>query len=95
MLALWRNSSVPRGALVLYTASVIPIAFGAIFPESALQLGLVGLAMAIIGLAVWMLRNVPESSLPAGPRDADDLQGLRVQQLPDAGVRVQDPNQLQ
>jgi hypothetical protein len=48
--------------LVLYTASVIPIALRAVFPETVLQLGLVGLAVAITWLAVWMLRNVPESA---------------------------------
>jgi hypothetical protein len=95
MLALWRGSNVPRGVVVLYTASVIPIAFRTVFPETVLQLGLVGLAVAITLLAGWMLRNVPERSLPAGSRDADDLQGFRVQQLPDAGVRVQDPDQFQ
>jgi hypothetical protein len=67
MLALWRSSSVPRGVVVLYTASVIPIAFRTVFPETVLQLGLVGLAVAIVGLAVWMLRNVPEASLQGGP----------------------------
>jgi hypothetical protein len=65
MLALWRGSSVPRGAVVLYTASVIPIALRAVFPETVLQLGLVGLAVAITWLAVWMLRNVPE--IAGGP----------------------------
>jgi hypothetical protein len=95
MLALWRSSNVPRGVVVLYTASVIPIAFRTVFPETVLQLGLLGLAVAITLLADWMLRNVPERSLHAGARDADDLQGFRVQQLPHAGVRVQDPDQLQ
>jgi hypothetical protein len=95
MLALWRSSSVPRGIVVLYTASVIPIAFRTVFPEMVLQLGLVGLAVAIIGLAIWMLRNVPEKSLDAGAGNADDLQSLRVQQLPRAGAGVQDPDQFQ
>jgi hypothetical protein len=67
MLALWRSSSVPKGVVLLYTASVIPIAFRTVFPETVLQLGLVGLAVAIVGLAVWMLRNVPEESLQGGP----------------------------
>lgn len=67
MLALWRSSSVPRGVVVLYTVSVIPIAFRTVFPEAVLQLGLVGLAVAIVGLAVWMLRNVPQASLQDGP----------------------------
>jgi hypothetical protein len=58
MLALWRTSSAPKGAVLLYTASAIPIALRTVFPETALQLGLVGLAVAIIWLASWMLRNV-------------------------------------
>ncbi|WP_255770724.1 hypothetical protein [Pseudarthrobacter sulfonivorans] len=62
MLALWRGSSVPKALVVLYTASVIPIALRTVFPEMVLQLGLVGLAVAITGLAVWMLRSVPETA---------------------------------
>ncbi|GAA1789276.1 hypothetical protein GCM10009712_40780 [Pseudarthrobacter sulfonivorans] len=60
MLALWRSSSVPKALVVLYTASVIPIALRTVFPETVLQLGLVGLAVAITWLAIWMLSNVPE-----------------------------------
>ncbi len=59
MLALWRGSSVPKAVVALYTASVIPIAFRTVFPETVLQLGLVGLALAITCLAIWMLGNVP------------------------------------
>ena len=59
MLALWRTSSVPKGAVVLYAACAIPIALRTVFPETVLQLGLVGLAVAITWLAFWMLRNVP------------------------------------
>jgi hypothetical protein len=62
MLALGRNSSVPKGFVILYTASVIPIALRSVFPETALQLGLAGLAIAITCIAVWMLKNVPESA---------------------------------
>jgi hypothetical protein len=95
MLALWSSSSVPKGVVILYTASVIPIALRAVFPETVLQLGLVGLAAAITGLALWLLRTAPEESLNAGPRNADDLQGFGIQQLPRAGARVQDPDQFQ
>jgi hypothetical protein len=62
MLALWRSSSVPKALVILYTASVIPIALRTVFPEMVLQLGLVGLAVAITGLAIWMLRNIPETA---------------------------------
>jgi hypothetical protein len=62
MLALWRTPSVPKGAVLLYTASAIPIALRTVFPETVLQLGLVGLAVAIIWLSFWMLRNVPQEA---------------------------------
>jgi hypothetical protein len=62
MVALWRDSSVPKGAVLLYTASAIPIALRTVFPETVLQLGLVGLAAAIIWFASWMLRNVPHET---------------------------------
>lgn len=61
MLALWRSSNVPRAVVILYTASVIPIALRTVFPETVLQLGLVGLAVAITWIAIWMLRSVPEA----------------------------------
>jgi hypothetical protein len=61
MLALWRSSSVPKGVVILYTASVIPIALRTVFPETVLQLGLAGLAVAITCIAVWMLRSIPEA----------------------------------
>lgn len=61
MLALWRSSNVPRAVVILYTASVIPIALRTVFPETVLQLGLVGLAVAITWIAIWMLRTVPEA----------------------------------
>jgi hypothetical protein len=66
MLALWRTSSVPKGAVILYTASSIPIALRTVFPETVLQLGLVGLAVAATLLAIWMLRNVPRTTTADG-----------------------------
>jgi hypothetical protein len=62
MLALWRASSVPKGAIILYTASSLPIALRTVFPETVLQLGLVGLAVAAAFLATWMLRNIPRTT---------------------------------
>ncbi|WP_051478967.1 hypothetical protein [Arthrobacter sp. H5] len=62
MSALWRTSGVPKAAVVLYTASTIPIALRAVFPETVLQLGLIGLAVAIIWLATWLLQNVPRET---------------------------------
>jgi hypothetical protein len=70
MSALWRNSDVPKGAVLLYTLSAVPIALRTVFPETALQLGLVGLAAAIIWFASWMLRNVPHETVdPAAARE--------------------------
>jgi hypothetical protein len=66
MLTLWRTSTAPRGALLLYTASAIPIALRAVFPETVLQLGLIGLAAAISWLAIWMLRNIPSETASEG-----------------------------
>ncbi|MCW2135196.1 hypothetical protein [Arthrobacter sp. VKM Ac-2550] len=62
MSALWRTSGVPKGAVVLYTASAIPIAMRVVFPETVLQLGLVCLAVAIIWLSTWLLQNVPRET---------------------------------
>ena len=66
MLALWGTSSVPKGAIILYTASSLPIALRTVFPETVLQLGLVGLAVAAAFLATWMLRNVPRTAAADG-----------------------------
>ena len=66
MFALWRTSSVPKGAIILYTASSLPIALRTVFPETVLQLGLVGLAVAAALLAFWMLREVPRTTAADG-----------------------------
>ncbi|MDQ0079342.1 hypothetical protein [Arthrobacter oryzae] len=62
MLTLWRTSTAPKGAVLLYTASTIPIALRTVFPETVLQLGLIGLAAAISWLTIWMLRNIPSET---------------------------------
>jgi hypothetical protein len=33
-----------------------------VFPETVLQLGLIGLAAAISWLTIWMLRNIPSET---------------------------------
>ena len=66
MLALWVTSSVPKGAIILYTASSLPIALRTVFPETVLQLGLVGLAVAAAFLAAWMLRTIPRTAAADG-----------------------------
>ncbi|WP_461187609.1 hypothetical protein [Arthrobacter sp. Z4-13] len=62
MLALWRTSNAPRGAVLLYAVSTLPIALRTVFPEIVLQLGLIGLAAAITWLAIWILRNIPNEA---------------------------------
>ncbi|MDQ0923423.1 hypothetical protein QF038_001931 [Pseudarthrobacter sp. W1I19] len=62
MLTLWRTSSAPKGAIILYAASSLPIALRTVFPETVLQLGLVGLAVAAAFLATWMLRSIPRAT---------------------------------
>ena len=57
MVAMWRNSNAPKVAVVLYALSVVPISFRTAFPETVLQLGLVGLAVAAVWLSVWLLRT--------------------------------------
>jgi hypothetical protein len=64
MLAMWRTSAAPRAAVLLYAVSAVPIALRAVFPETVLQLGLVGLAAAISCIAIWMLGNLPTESAP-------------------------------
>lgn len=57
MSSLWLTSAAPKAAVALYTASTIPIALRAVFPETVLQLGLIGLAVAVTWLAVWLFQN--------------------------------------
>ena len=66
MLALWLTATVPKVAIILYTASSIPIALRTVFPETVLQLGLAGLALAATFLAVWMLRSIPRITTADG-----------------------------
>ena len=66
MLALWRTPTVPKGAIILYTVSSVPIALRTVFPETVLQLGLVGLAVAAAFLGTWMLRNTPRPTAADG-----------------------------
>lgn len=54
-VVLARHGSIPRGALALYAVSATPVALRAFLPEGALLAGLVGLAAAIVWLAVWLL----------------------------------------
>lgn len=62
MAALWKVKSSPKVALALYAVSAMPISLRTAFPEVVLQLALVGLAVAIAWLAVWVLMRVRDAS---------------------------------
>jgi hypothetical protein len=55
--ALWRVKGSPKIAIVVSVFSTVPIALRAAFPEVALQLGLIGLAIGVSMLAIWLLRT--------------------------------------
>lgn len=54
--ALWLAPGSPKAAIVLSVLSSFPIALRTAFPEIALQVGLVGLAIGVTWLTVWLLR---------------------------------------
>jgi len=55
--AMLRSRQVPTAPLVLYAVGAVPVAFRALVPESALDLGLVTMAAGIGWLAVWLLHR--------------------------------------
>lgn len=61
--ALWRVARSPKLAIIISVVSSVPIALRTAFPEVALQLGLVGLAVGVVMLSVWLIRTgrVPAS----------------------------------
>jgi hypothetical protein len=62
-IALWRVAQSPKVAIVISVISSVPIALRTAFPEVALQLGLVGLAIGVSLLALWLLRT--RSTVPS------------------------------
>jgi hypothetical protein len=58
VISLVIGKNVPRLPLALYFLSAVPIALRAFVPELALDLGLVGLATALVWLAIWLWRHV-------------------------------------
>lgn len=54
VVALW--SELPRWALALYGLGAIPVSLRSVVPEAALDLGLLGIAIAVVGFATTMLR---------------------------------------
>jgi hypothetical protein len=68
--ALWRVAGAPRIAILVSVLSSIPIALRTAFPEEALQAGLLGLALGVTLLSIWLLRtdrSVPAVEAPAAP----------------------------
>jgi hypothetical protein len=65
--ALWRVARSPKIAILVSVISSVPIALRTAFPEVALQIGLVGLAIGIAMLTIWLVRasRVETSSLDA------------------------------
>ena len=55
--ALWRVAGSPKVAIIVSVLSSVPIALRTAFPEVALQIGLVGLAIGVGMLAVWLIRS--------------------------------------
>lgn len=55
--ALWRVPQSPKLAIMISVVSSVPIALRTAFPEVVLQLGLVGLAVGVSLLSVWLLRS--------------------------------------
>ncbi len=56
-VAVLLGTEVPRVPLALYALAAAPIALRAFVPEAALQVGLVGLAVAIFSMALWLCRH--------------------------------------
>jgi hypothetical protein len=54
--ALWRVARSPKVGIIISIVSSVPIALRTAFPEVVLQLGLVGLAVGVALLTVWLLR---------------------------------------
>ncbi|MGC5076915.1 hypothetical protein [Agrococcus sp. DT81.2] len=54
--ALWRVARSPKVAIIVSVISSAAIALRAALPEALLQVGLVGLAVGISLLAVWLVR---------------------------------------
>ncbi len=55
--ALWRVAQSPKLAIIISIVSSVPIALRTAFPEVVLQLGLVGLAVGVTLLSIWLFRS--------------------------------------
>ena len=54
--ALWPVADSPKIAIIVSVISSVPIALRSAFPEAVLQVGLVGLAIGVSLLAIWLIR---------------------------------------
>lgn len=64
--ALWRVPQSPKVAIIVSVISSVPIALRTAFPEIVLQIGLVGLAIGVSLLAIWLIRTARVNSAPSG-----------------------------
>lgn len=61
--ALWRVAGSPKIAIIVSVLSSVPVALRTAFPEVVLQIGLVGLAVGVCMLAIWLIRTARTSSV--------------------------------
>jgi hypothetical protein len=64
--ALWRVPQSPKAAIIVSVISSVPIALRTAFPEIVLQIGLVGLAIGVSLLAIWLIRTARLNTAPIG-----------------------------
>ena len=72
--ALWRVPGSPKIAILVSVLSSLPIALRTAFPEVVLQIGLVGLAIGVTMLSLWLLR--------AGRLPSATAEGLGLEAVP-------------
>lgn len=65
VISLAIGKGVPHAPLELYALSALPIALRAFVPELALDLGLAGLAAALVWLALWLWTHAEMFDRPA------------------------------
>lgn len=66
--ALWRVAQSPKLAIIVSILSTVPIALRTAFPETVLQIGLVGLAIGVTLLTIWLMRAGRTNAAYVAPR---------------------------
>jgi hypothetical protein len=66
--ALWRVAQSPKLAIIVSILSTVPIALRTAFPETVLQIGLVGLAIGVTMLTIWLMRAGRTNPAYVAPR---------------------------